>query len=113
MQKLVLRYTGSNCAGASCNDQGSKAEVSGAAPAGKALQISTPFGSIPGPIAAGYEFEVIGVFSAESIFAIQLANGVSTINPHTSCSVPLQYGDQFGSLMVVGFGTSDGQTEVT
>ena len=64
-------------------------------------------------VATGATFALSGSFSAYTSIVLSGATGFgqgSEISIHTSCSVPLAVGDQFGPFLVVGFTSDAGNT---
>ena len=120
--KLTFKYTGSACSVAA-NNQGSKFYCSGdpagaepvqvicdtgdclADPSGETLMISDVV------ILDGTGGKSADKFGAETNVEIRLGGSVlQDLNFHTSCSVPLAVGDQFGSLLLTEFIPVGGST---
>jgi hypothetical protein len=120
---LVFRYTGGGCS-ASNNPQNGKATCSGsvngsqavtirAGKNGKNGTIDTPYVVTPSTVQPGQTFEVTGPFAADSRFIVSNAGGTQSLTIHTSCSQPLNVGNIFGSLTLVGKNGATGSASVT
>ena len=115
---LVIEYTGHNCArGDGCHVQDSgRASVAGN-PAGK----QTVRLSLQDKNGNSLHSMTMSIKGTTVLFGLPVdtyirihdlaGNLLSTVQFHTSCSVPLRLGDEFGSLRVVGFSNSAGATE--
>jgi hypothetical protein len=91
--------------GGNNNNQGSgKWGFVGNPPAAPAM-ISVDAGGSYGPLQCGQQFTVTNIGHPDTTFTFQ--NGAS-VTIHTSCSQPLQAGDQFGSLLVIGSNNCNG-----
>ena len=106
---LTVEYNGEGCE-ASSNDQSEK--CSGGA------NFSDPAGIVitknKGPknfavqvVPLGGQVILSGIDGAETEIRISGANGTEVVKIHTSCSVPLAPGDQFGSLLIVDLDLRD------
>ena len=105
---LLFAYTGESC-DASTNDQGGAFDCEGDPAFAQPVSLEFPDGNAtaaPGLVNLG---EVVTVSSLGSHFGsnteFEIVGGgdvLQTMNIHTSCSKELNFGDQFGSLMLVG-----------
>ena len=109
---IAFRYTGGSCS-ATTNPQGDKATCSGSVSANQAVTVQASnkkgdkvYAVSPTTVQPGGIFIVTGPFDADSLFKISNAGGTQSIGIHTSCSQPLNVGDVFGGITVVG---KDGQ----
>ena len=102
---LEFEYTGS-LLGTGQNAQGSKSSVTGTFTPQVAVVSVSSSGSLGTyTVAAGSKFTVPGGFSAYTQLSIQ---GALAVEIHTSCSVPLAVGDQFGPFILTNFNTAGG-----
>lgn len=120
-KSLTFRYTGKGCT-ASDNDQPSKHDCSGdvngsmavTIMAGKkGLRSSDLYDVSTTSVEPNGEFTIsASKFAGDSEVVISNAGGTEQNIFHTSCSVPLNAGDVFGSLELVGFNGEAGDAEV-
>jgi len=104
-QRLVFEYTGEGC-GASNNTQGSKFECSGS-PGGSTVSISLAddadkMNLSPGTVSVGDLVTLTGR-DGKLKSSAEINVGSQFLDIHTSCSAPLNVGDQFGSLILREF----------
>jgi len=121
--KLLLRYTGTDCTATmtsqssdkwECVDPGAQSGApvrikitDSASPSSTVLYDNEPIevGDIIEVLPAGYDFEsVTGFWIKDSATDAVLQDGYW----HTSCSQPLNLGDQFGGLQIYGIETTGG-----
>ena len=114
LSKLELEYTGINCVGSDCNMQNDKkARVEGdpASADGLIITILGGSGETFEGINVGDKFIIEDVPHPATIITLtdpSTGSVLSLIEFHSSCSVPLYHGDEFGSLRLVGFETTGG-----
>jgi len=112
-QTLVFEYTGLGCAGSN-NSQSGKAGCSGSVDGASIISLRISKGHYLQPsqynVALGDQFTVTARKGFPSEIVLDLiSEGLKESNTiHTSCSKPLAVGDQFGSLLLVGFTPSAG-----
>lgn len=115
---LALRYIGGDCT-ISPNDQSGKATCSGNAGAAEPVEVVLVGG--PSDAALSPTGEVVGIGdlviitatdnTLDSATELEIRQGgavLQSISIHTSCSQPLNLGDRFGGVEVVGMATTDG-----
>jgi hypothetical protein len=112
---LTFRYTGGGCATSNNTQAPDKATCSGALDATLPATVTTTnagYSILPNPVPPGQTVTVsASQFSADSFFSLT-NSGSEALKIHTSCSQPLQVGDVFGSLTLVGFNGDSGGAEV-
>ena len=112
-QALVFEYTGDGCAGSN-NSQSSKSKcsdsVDGASMIGLRIAKGHYLQLSQDSVALGGEFTITSAKGFPSEIVLDLISGrlKESNKIHTSCSKPLAVGDQFGSLLLVGFTPSAG-----
>lgn len=111
---LVLEYTGQSCA-ASANDQGGKTTCDGDPAGATPIQLVMTKDSDKISVTPASQTVNIGDlitisrndgnrFASTTEFdLVQGANVLQSLNIHTSCSVPLVVGDQYGSMVLRDF----------
>ena len=110
-QRLVFEYTGESCS-ASNNTQEDKFECSGS-PGSGTVSISLEKDSdkinvSPGSVSPGDSVTISGEDNKGKLkSSVELNVGGQFLDIHTSCSAPLQVGDQFGSLILREFVPED------
>jgi hypothetical protein len=115
---LTLEYTGANCVGfTNCNSQGeAKTSVEGdpsLQAGGDTVTIAVQGGEMFTGVQIDATVELSIVPHPATIITItsdSTGSVLSLIEFHSSCSVPLFHGDEFGSLRLVGFTTDAGIT---
>jgi|GEM_PF-2926837 len=108
---LTFTYTGGGCSDSSNGQDGDKTECSGdingmlgvSVVAGN-NDLSKTYAISTAMVAPGEEFTITAdKFDSNSRIDISNAGGTESNGFHTSCSQPLEIGDKFGSLELVGF----------
>ena len=115
---LTFEYTGGSCPGD--NDQGSKADCSGAINGAEMATLSVNTGGgysvTPSIVAIGDTFTVTkggSDFSSNTDIDLSNSGGTQQNDVHTSCSAPLAVGDVFGAITLVGINGETGGADVT
>ena len=102
---IIFRYTGEGCSASNNSQDSGKTSCSGS-PGGNGINISYDEGAVQDVNIGDIVF--IGGPDNNLSSETDLQVGGQSITLHTSCSQPLNVGDQFGSLEVVGFIFKDG-----
>jgi hypothetical protein len=66
----------------------------------------------PSTVQVGERFTISGSWKSQTDATLAWAGGTSTVSFHTSCSKPIRMGDQYGSLVLVGYVGQSGTTQV-
>jgi hypothetical protein len=107
----VFEYTGAGC-GATTNDQSGKVRCSGDPAGAVSVTVRSRGGSVsPGVVALGQTFTLSGgrgKLSPQSDIELRVGGRVvQSLSIHTSCSKPLNAGDRFGGVRLVGLILAD------
>jgi hypothetical protein len=111
---LVFEYIGNAC-DAAANNQGSKTSCTESGTLTGDATISSDSSDLilsTGNLSIGDELTVSGKFGSTSLFSLVTATGTQALNIHTSCSAPLEVGDEFGGLRLVEMNGQRGGVEV-
>ncbi len=124
-KQITLKYTGESCSATNTSQPDSKVGCSGDPANDPMVYIiannndDASSGDIwfSGEVALDANFTVDATNAGQTkltsntvihVFSSQNGTKIQTINFHTSCSVPLILGDQFGSIVLVGMVSPDG-----
>ena len=115
---LTFKYTGGSCAASyHSQDPGKATCESSPGPISGQIQVTSAnskYTVTPSTVDPGKEFTVTssGEFDSNSVFYLDDGTNVETDQIHTSCSQPLEAGDVYGSLTLVGFNGQQAGAEV-
>ena len=115
---LTFRYEGSGPVSGCTDNAASRANqkpptCSGDLPAGATVMVTLNDGSAdPMAVAPGEEFTITG-FGSQTEVTLTGGGGEEVDDFHTSCSAPLELGDIFGNLVLVGWDGARGSADVT